>query len=51
MPRRSAPVGRLLLHKIVNEAGQLGPQGPALPEEAIDRDSERETDGRTQKAG
>ena len=51
MPRRGAPVGRLLLHNVVNEAGQLGPQGPALPEEAIDRDSERETNECTKKAG
>ena len=51
MPWRSTPVGRLLLNDVINEAGQFGPQGPALPEEAIDRDSEDEADERTQKAG
>ena len=51
MPWRDAPVGRLLFDDIVDEAGQLGPEGPALPEEAVDRDREGETDERTQKAG
>lgn len=51
MPWRDAPVGRLIFDDIVDEAGQLGPEGPALPEEAVDRDCEGETDERTQKAG
>lgn len=50
MPWRSAPIGRLLFNDVVNEAGQLRPQGPALPEEAVDRDSECKTDDRTKKA-
>ena len=51
VPRRSAPVGRLLFDNVVDEAGQLGPEGPALPEEAVDGDREGETDERTQNAG
>ena len=44
MPWRSTPVGRLLLDDVVDEAGQLGPEGPTLPEEAVDRDCEGEAD-------
>lgn len=51
MPWRSAPVGRLLFDDVVDEAGQLGPEWPALPEETVDRDCEGETDEGTQKAG
>ena len=51
MPRRSAPVGRLLFDNVVDEAGQLGPEGPALPEVAVDRDCEGETNERAQEAG
>ena len=41
----------MLFDNVVDEAGQLRPQWPALPEEAVDRDSEGETDEPTQKAG
>ena len=41
----------MLFNNVVDEAGQLGPQGPALPEEAVDGDCEGETDERAQKAG
>ena len=51
MPWRYAPVGRLIVDDVVDEAGQLGPEGPVLPEEAVDGDCEDETDERTQKAG
>lgn len=51
MPWRSAPIRRLLFNDVVNEAGQLRPQGPALPEEAVNRDSEGETNECTQKTG
>ena len=44
MPWRSTPVRRLLFDNVENETRQLWPQGPALPEEAIDRDCEGETD-------
>ena len=44
MPRRSAPFGRLLFDNVEDEAGQFGPEGPTLPEEAVDRDCEGETD-------
>lgn len=50
MPWGRAPIGRLLFNNVVNEAGQLGPQRPALPKEAVDRDGEGETDDRTKKA-
>lgn len=51
MPWRSAPVGRLLFDDVVDEAGHFGPKGPVLPEEAVDRDCEGETDEGTQNAG
>ncbi len=50
MPWRCAPVGRLLFDDVVDEARHFGPEGPALPEEAVDRNCEGETDERTQKA-
>lgn len=46
MPRGSAPVGRLLFDNVEDEAGQFGPEGPTLPEEAVDWDCEGETDKR-----
>ena len=51
MPWGGTPVGRLLLNDVINEAAQFRPQGPALPEEAIDRDSEGEADERPQQPG
>lgn len=51
MPRGSAPIRRFLFNDVVNEAGQLRPQGPALPEEAVDRDSEGETNDHTKQPG
>lgn len=51
MPWRSAPVGGLLFDNIVDEASQLGPERPALPEEAVDRDCKSKTDEHSQKAG
>lgn len=46
MPGGGAPVGRLLVDDVEDEAGQFGPEGPSLPEEAVDWDREGETDER-----
>lgn len=51
MPWRSAPVGRLLFDNVKDEARQFGPEGPVLPEEAVDWDCEGEADERAQKTG
>ncbi len=43
MPRLGAPVGRLFVDDVVDEACEFGPQRPFLPEEAIDWDCECQT--------
>lgn len=46
VPGGGAPVGGLLVDDVEDEAGQFGPEGPSLPEEAVDWDCEGESDER-----
>lgn len=51
MPWLGAPVGGFLVHDVVDEACEFGPQRPLLPEKAIDKDCKADAQESANKAG
>ena len=51
MPRRCPPFRGLGVEDVVDEAGELRPERVALPEEAVNGNSEREADYSANETG
>ena len=43
MPGLRAPIRALFFDDVIDEAGEFGPKGPLLPEEAVNGDCECKT--------